>query len=188
MAAGEEARDDEGTDPERELRRRVALARIRQYPDPALRLRAAEVEIFDADLDRLIERMTALMQEAVGVGLAGNQVGVLQRLFVFVQGDDPRAIVNPVIASRSQETEVDEEGCLSLQGVHVSVERPTSVVLEGQDPRGRTERLELEGLPARVVQHELDHLDGVLIIDRTTPEQRREALATLRPKPALSLR
>ena len=168
---------------EAEARRQLALAQIRQYGDPALRLAAREVEDVDDDVRRLIERMTGLMQDAEGVGLAATQVGVLRRLFVFVDGEDgPRAIVNPVVVERGDESEPDEEGCLSLQGVRVPVERSLRVVLEGRDANGDPVRHELEGYTARVVQHELDHLDGVLIIDRTDDEQRKEALRILRPR------
>jgi peptide deformylase len=178
---------EEQLDPEREARRRLALAQIRQYPDPVLRMRANEVESFDDDLRRLVERMTELMQDASGVGLAGTQVGTLQRLFVIqpTPEDEPRAIVNPVIVDRSDETVTDTEGCLSLQGVTVPVERAVKVMVEGKDETGADVRLELEEHQARVAQHELDHLDGVLIIDRTTPEARREALGILRPEPLL---
>lgn len=165
-----------------EARRRLALAQIRQYPDPVLRLEAQEVTEFDGDLEHLVERMMRLMQDARGVGLAANQVGVLRRVFV-IQADDeeePRALVNPSIVERSEESDVDDEGCLSMQGVVVSVERPLRVRLEASDEEGNPVTLELEGLPARVAQHELDHLDGVLIVDRTTPEDRREAMAVLR--------
>jgi peptide deformylase len=176
----------EELDAEREARRRLALAQIRQYPDPVLRMEAKPVEEFDDDLLRLVERMRALMVEAVGVGLAATQVGVLRRLFVFSPGDDEvLAVVNPKITSRGDETEVDDEGCLSLQGVTAPVERAVSVRLEGKDETGRDVSYDLEGYPARTVQHELDHLDGVLIVDRTTPEARREALATLRPRVVL---
>jgi peptide deformylase len=183
-----QVRDDNGRDAEREARRRLALARIRQYGDPALRLRAGEVETFDEDLGRLIEGMTALMHDANGVGLAGNQVGVLRRVFVFTADEEDHALVNPVLVESSDETEVDDEGCLSLQGVLVPVERPARVTLEGRDAQGRAARFELSSAAARVVQHELDHLDGVLIIDRTTPAKRREAMKALRPRPLLSLR
>jgi peptide deformylase len=176
----------EELDAEREARRRLALAQIRQYPDPVLRMRANPVEGFDDELRRLIERMRSLMTEANGVGLAATQVGVLRRLFVFVRGDDDvTAIVNPEIVRRSDETETDDEGCLSLQGVVAPVERAVSVRLEGLDQAGRRVGYDLEGTPARTAQHELDHLDGVLILDRTTPEARREALATLRPRVVL---
>jgi len=178
---------EEELDPEREARRRLALAQVRQYPDPVLRMRANEVTEFDDDLRRLVERMTQLMHDASGVGLAGTQVGTLQRVFVFQPQaeEEARAIVNPEIVERSDETVPDSEGCLSLQGVSVPVERALRITLEGKDEQGEDVRLELEGHPARVAQHELDHLDGVLIIDRTTPEARREALGILRPTPML---
>jgi peptide deformylase len=181
VAEAGQIRTDE-LDAEREARRRVALAQIRQYPDPVLRMRANEVEQFDGELARLVERMTSLMGEAAGVGLAANQVGVLQRVVVFQPSseDEPRALVNPQIVERGEEAEADAEGCLSMQGVLVPVERALRVTIEGLDPAGEEVRLELEGMAARVVQHELDHLDGVLIIDRTTADGRREALAVLR--------
>jgi peptide deformylase len=174
-------------DAQAEARRRLALAQIRQYPDPVLRLEAQQVQAFDDDLKQLVERMTRLMQDARGVGLAANQVGVLRRVFV-VQAEDeeqPRALVNPSIVERSEESDEDDEGCLSMQGVVVSVERPVRVRLEASDEEGKPVTLDLEGLPARVAQHELDHLDGVLIVDRTTPEDRREAMAVLRQSSAL---
>jgi peptide deformylase len=178
---------EEQLDPEREARRRLALAQIRQYPDPVLRMRAREVESFDDDLRRLVERMTQLMQDANGVGLAGTQAGTLQRLFVLQPDSEsePQALVNPVIVDRSEETTSDDEGCLSLVGITVPVERAVRVTLEAKNERGEDVRLELEDHPARIIQHELDHLDGVLIIDRTTPEARREALRELRPEPLL---
>jgi peptide deformylase len=177
---------DEELSAEREARRRIALAQIRQWPDPVLKLRAEEVDEFDDDLRRLVERMESLMGDANGVGLAGNQAGVLRRVFVFrVADQEPRAAVNPAIVERSEELVADDEGCLSLQGVLVPVERPAAVTLEAQDVEGKPYRLELQGLGARVVQHELDHLDGVLILERTTPEARREAMAILRPQPIL---
>ena len=180
---------EEQLDPEREARRRLALAQIRQYPDPVLRMRANEIESFDDDLRLLVERMTRLMQEANGVGLAGTQVGTLQRLFVLqpTPEDEPRALVNPVIVERSDEAVSDTEGCLSLQGVTVPVERVLKVTVEAKDETGADVRLELEEHPARVAQHEVDHLDGILIIDRTTPEARREALGILRPEPLLGV-
>jgi peptide deformylase len=178
---------DEELDAERDARRQLALAQIRQYPDSALRMQAKPVEDFDDDLRRLVERMKALMVDAVGVGLAATQVGIVRRLFVFDRGDGhgAAALVNPVIVSRSEEAETADEGCLSLQGVLVPVERAASVRIEGKDERGKDVAYDLEANPARCVQHELDHLDGVLIIDRTTPDARREALATLRPRVVL---
>ena len=174
-------------DAEEQARRRVALAQVRQYPDPALRLRANEVGEFDDDLRKLAALMQVLMRDASGVGLAANQVGVVRRMFVFqpTEDEDARAVVNPVIVERSDELVSDEEGCLSLGPIRVPVERHVAVTLAGQDVDGAELQLELADHPARVVQHELDHLDGVLIIDRTTPEARREAMKILRPKPIL---
>jgi peptide deformylase len=174
-------------DAQAEARRRLALAQIRQYPDPVLRLEAQQVDSFDQDLLQLVERMTRLMQDARGVGLAANQVGVLRRVFVIQAEDEeePRVLVNPSIVERSDEVDEDDEGCLSMQGVVVSVERPLRVRLEASDEEGNPVTLELEGLRARVAQHELDHLDGVLILDRTTDEDRREAMAVLRQSAAL---
>jgi peptide deformylase len=178
---------NEELDAEREARRRLALAQIRQYPDPVLRMKAKPVEDFDEELRRLIERMSGLMIEANGVGLAATQVGILRRLFVFSRGEEDEviAVVNPEIVRRSDETDTDDEGCLSLQGVAIPVERALSVRLEGVDERGERVAYDLEGFPARTAQHEFDHLDGVLILDRTTSEARREALGTLRPRVVL---
>jgi peptide deformylase len=169
-------------DAQAEATRRLALAQIRQYPDPVLRLEAQEVEAFDADLAQLVARMTRLLEDAQGVGLAANQVGVLRRVVLLLAAgeEEPRVLVNPVILDRSDETEEETEGCLSLQGVVVPVERSVGVRVEARDAEGAPVELELEGLAARVAQHEVDHLDGVLILDRTTPEGRREALAVLR--------
>jgi peptide deformylase len=174
-------------DAQAEARRRLALAQIRQYPDPVLRLEAQQVQDFDDDLKQLVERMARLMQDARGVGLAANQVGVLRRVFVIQPEDEaePRALVNPSIVERSEESGEDDEGCLSMQGVVVSVQRPVRIRLEASDEEGNPVTLELEGLPARVAQHELDHLDGVLILDRTSQEDRREAMAVLRQSAAL---
>jgi peptide deformylase len=186
--AGEvvERDENEPLDAEREARRLVALAQIRQYGDPVLRMRAEPVEAFDEELERTTTRMLALMHDADGIGLAATQVGILRRFFVFRDEDEDRVVVNPEITATSGETEVDEEGCLSLGPARVPVERSLSVVLEGQDAAGASLRLELEGLPARVAQHELDHLDGVLILQRTDAESRREALKLLRPRLALA--
>ena len=173
--------DERDRDPEVEVRRRAALAQIRQYPDAVLRMRANEVEQFDDHLARLAERMGRLMNDARGVGLAATQLGVLQRLFVFRGQDaEPTAVVNPEITSRSRATAVADEGCLSIQYVLVPVERNVAVTLEGRGLTGEELRLELEEQEARVVQHELDHLDGVLMLERTDQQSRREALAVLR--------
>jgi len=173
---------------EREARRLVALSRIRPYGDGVLRMKAREVESFDDDLERLVERMTALMHEASGVGLAATQVGVLSRLFVFVDAGEDRVLVNPVITKRSSDAEMDDEGCLSLRDVLVPVERSKVVTIEGLNVSGERIEFELELPSARIVQHELDHLDGVLIIDRTDEDSRRAALAKLRPQPVLGAR
>jgi peptide deformylase len=174
---------EEQLDPEQEARRRLALAQIRQYPDAALKMAARPVEDFDDDLGRLVERMKQLMVDANGIGLAATQVGVLQRLFVFQASEDEVvALANPEIVERSDETRVDDEGCLSIQGVVLPVERSTAITVAGRDEQGAEARYELEEPYSRVAQHEMDHLDGVLILDRTTPEARREALASLRPR------
>ena len=177
----------EKLDAEGEARRRLALAQIRQYPDPVLRMQAREVQTFDGDLGKLVERLEHLLREASGLGLAATQIGVLRRVFAFLPDpeQDPVVLVNPRFTATSDDRESDTEGCLSLQGVVIPVERHVSLTVEGKDVAGKDVRLELEGLPARIAQHELDHLDGVLILDRTTPEGRREALAILRPQPIL---
>jgi peptide deformylase len=182
-AEGQIYEEEEELDPEREARRRLALAQIRQYPDAALKMTARPVEEFDDDLRDLAERMKRLMVEARGVGLAAPQVGILQRMFVFTPAaDEAAAVVNPEIVERSEETEVADEGCLSIQGVLVPIERSARITLAGLDENGNAVRYELDDIFARAAQHELDHLDGVLIIDRTTPEARREALGYLRPR------
>ena len=179
----EHEHEHDEVDAEAEARRRLALAQIRQYGDPALRLVANEVEDFDDDLRRLVDRMTGLMHDAQGVGLAATQIGILRRVFVFEPDEDgPRAVVNPRLVNVAEVQEPDSEGCLSLQGVRVPVPRPTRVVLEGKNAEGEDVRYELEGYGARIAQHELDHLDGVLIIDRTDDEHRKEAMALLRPR------
>jgi peptide deformylase len=129
--------------------------------------------------------MTGLMVEAQGVGLAATQVGILRRVVVVQphSDDEPLALVNPRLVETSGERATEDEGCLSMQRVLIPVDRHTSVTVEARGIDGEAIRLEFEELPARVVQHELDHLDGVLILDRTDPESRREALGLLRPQP-----
>jgi peptide deformylase len=179
----------EELDAEREARRRAALALVRQYPDPVLRMKANEVGDFDESVTGLVERMTLLMDEARGVGLAAPQLGVLRRILIYRKAEEEPvvALVNPRVVSTDEEVEAADEGCLSLGAatVVVEVERPTALKIEASSPQGEPISIEAEGLEARVIQHELDHLDGVLIIDRTTPEQRRAALAQLRPQPVL---
>jgi peptide deformylase len=180
----------ERLDVEQEARRRAALAQVRQYPDTALRMRANEVELPDESLPILAERMTNLMHEARGVGLAAPQVGILRRVLVYQTSEEEPvvALVNPRVTSASEERITEDEGCLSLgaASVIVPVERPQSVTIEASSPDGEPLVIEAEGLEARVIQHEVDHLDGVLIIDRTTLEARREALGKLRPQPLLA--
>jgi peptide deformylase len=175
---------NEELDAEREARRRFALAQIRQYPDAALKMPARPVEQFDDELRALVDRMKRLMHDASGIGLAATQVGVLQRLFVFLPNEDeePVAVVNPEIVERSDETDVADEGCLSIQNILVPVERSVNVTLVGRNEDGEEVRYELDDIYARAAQHESDHLDGVLMLDRTTPEARREALGKLRPR------
>ena len=174
---------EEQLDPEQQARRRLALAQIRQYPDAALKMAARPVEEFDDDLRQLVDRMKQLMVDANGIGLAATQVGVLQRLFVFqVSEGETVALANPEIVDRGEVATVEDEGCLSIQGVLLPVERSAKIAIRGQDEHGAEVRYELEEPYSRVAQHETDHLDGVLILDRTTPEARREALASLRPR------
>jgi peptide deformylase len=171
-----------GIDEETLRRREAALAQVVQYGDPVLKSRASEVEDFDEALAEEIDRMIVLMQESLGVGLAANQVGRLRRLLVFQTNSDavPQALVNPEIEWLSEETEPMIEGCLSLPRVVVEVERPLYARVRGQDRAGEPVVIEASGHEARVLQHEIDHLDGVLILDRTERAQRRGALKALR--------
>jgi peptide deformylase len=171
---------------ERLVRKEIAISQIRQYGDPVLRMRADEVEAFDDELRKVTARMLALMHDAEGIGLAATQVGILRRFFVCSLDGEDRVFVNPVVTPRTDDTDLDTEGCLSLGTVRVPVERTTRVRVEAEDVRGEHVTLELEGFPARVVQHEVDHLDGRLMLDRTDAESRREALALLRPRLVLT--
>lgn len=159
----------------------VALE-VKTFGDPVLKTRAARVKEFDEALVRLAEDMLVTMHEREGVGLAANQVGRLRRVLVAAIEEDEYVIVNPVIEASSDETEVLAEGCLSIPGIQVEVERPVAVTLTGQDAAGEDLRLEAEGLLARVFQHEVDHLDGVLILDRTDRESRKAALREWRER------
>jgi len=169
-------------DPEVAERRRVALQQVRQYGDPVLRSKARPVEVFDDELRAEVARMGGLMNDSLGIGLAATQVGVLHRLLVYrVEQDAPvNALVNPVIEFSSDDEEWAEEGCLSLPAVHVEVERPIFVRVRAKDEHGDDVVVEASGLEARVIQHEVDHLDGVLILDRTPKDQRKEAMRALR--------
>ena len=178
----EERHSEAELDPETIARRDAALARIRKFGDPVLRAAALPVERFDAALAREAERMASLMQDALGVGLAATQVGVLHRVLVYqAYTDDPvTVLVNPEIRWRSDELEAGAEGCLSLPGVHVQVERPVAVRVRGLDEHGKPFEVEAEGLEARVIQHEIDHLDGILVLDRIPREERKEAMRAMR--------
>ena len=171
---------------EQELSRRQREARrdIRVIGDPVLRERAHEVTEFDRSLRKFAKRMIRTMHDAPGVGLAAPQVGVLQRLLVYDVDDDPRVLVNPVLDEFSDETEESDEGCLSVPGVTMPVERPVSVRVQGLDEYGEPVDFRAEGFEARVIQHENDHLDGVLIVDRTSRSARAAALRLMRENEA----
>ena len=149
---------------------------IRTFGDPVLKTRAAPVETFDESLARLTEEMLATMRENDGVGLAANQVGRLKRVLVASVEDEDYVIVNPVLSALSETTEQGQEGCLSLPGINVEVNRPTAVTVTGQDASGEPLRIEAQDMLARVLQHEVDHLDGVLILDRTDRQSRKDAM------------
>ncbi len=182
------AEDDENEheppplDPEVRARRDAALSVVRRLGDPILKTQARPVERFDDELREEAHRMGSLMHDAMGIGLAAPQVGVSHRLLVYrVEPDSPAvALVNPQIEWSSRDEEIAEEGCLSLPLVHVEVERPVAVRVRARDEHGDELFVEATGLEARVIQHEIDHLDGVLILDRTTREQRKAAMRALR--------
>ena len=169
-------------DPEAVRRRSEALRYVRKLGDPALRAKAIPVDRFDDDLLAEVERMGALMDAAMGVGLAATQLGVLHRVLVYrVEHDSPVvALVNPTLEWAGREQETVEEGCLSLPGVLVEVERAVHLRVGARNERGEPITVEASGLEARVIAHEMDHLDGVLILDRTSREQRREAMRRMR--------
>jgi peptide deformylase len=176
-------------DPETRARRDAALRLVRKHGDPVLRSRALAVDRFDDSLREQVRRMGQLMHDALGIGLAATQVGLMNRVLVYrVESDGAiAALVNPVLEWSGDEREAMEEGCLSLPGVLVEVDRPVHVRVRAQDERGEDILIEASGLEARVIQHEMDHLDGVLILDRTTREQRKEAMRTLRETAAAPL-
>jgi peptide deformylase len=169
-------------DPETRARRDAALRHVRKLGDPVLRASALPVDRFDEALRSEIERMGELMDEALGIGLAATQIGVLHRLLVYrADPEDPLTVlVNPVLEWSSEETEAASEGCLSIPFVHVEVERPAEVRVHARDGYGAELEIHGSGLTARVIQHEMDHLDGVLMIDRISREDRREAMRAMR--------
>ncbi len=178
----EELEEEPQLDPEVAARRDAALAHVRKFGDPVLKTRARPVERIDDALRTEIVRMGHLMNDALGVGLAATQLGVLHRLLVYRVGPDSPviALINPEIEWRGNDQEIAEEGCLSLPEVLVEVERPIHVRVRALDENGEPILIEASGLEARVIQHEVDHLDGILILNRTTREQRKEAVRTLR--------
>jgi peptide deformylase len=169
-------------DPETRARRDAALRHVRKFGDPVLRTTALPVERFDESLASEVERMGELMHDALGIGLAATQLGVLHRVLVYrAYSEDPIvALVNPTIEWLDEELEALEEGCLSLPGVHVEVERPARLRVRARDVEGKELLVEAQGLEARVIQHEIDHLDGILILDRVSREQRKEAMRAMR--------
>jgi len=169
-------------DPETRAKRDAALAYVRKLGDPVLRARAVPVDKFDERLAAEVERMGELMVDALGVGLAATQLGILHRVLVYrVNVEDPvTVLVNPEIEWSSEELEIAEEGCLSLPGVHVDVERHARVRVRARDENGEELEIEAEALTARVIQHEIDHLDGILILDRISRAARKEAMREMR--------
>jgi peptide deformylase len=169
-------------DPEVEARRAAAMSLIRRLGDPVLKSRATPVDRFDESLKRQVSRMAGIMSDALGVGLAAPQLGISQRLLVYRVGPEAPVIVlaNPELEWSSGDTEAGEEGCLSIPGVTVDVERPVHVRVKALDEEGEERLVEASGLEARVIQHEMDHLDGVLILERTTRDERKRALRELR--------
>jgi peptide deformylase len=180
----EDATEEERLDPELAARRAAALEHVRKYGDPVLRSKARPVEVFDDGLRDEVARMGALMHDSMGIGLAATQVGALRRVLVYrVEHESPiNALINPELEWTGREKEWMEEGCLSLPGVLVDVERPVRVRVRARDPQGEAILVEASGLEARVIQHEMDHLDGVLILDRTPRDQRKEAMRILRER------
>jgi peptide deformylase len=175
-----ETRQSERDRVELSRREREARRDIRVIGDPVLREHALEVTIFDRGLRKLAKRMIRIMHDAPGVGLAAPQIGVLQRLLVYNVDDDPQALVNPRLDEFSDEIEELDEGCLSVPGVTMPVSRPVSLRVRGFDAAGEPLDFRAEGLEARVIQHEYDHLEGVLIVDRTSRSARAAALRELR--------
>jgi len=173
----------EGLDDEALERRAEALAQIVKFGDPVLRSKASPVTEFDEALAADAERMIAIMRDGMGVGLAATQLGILRRILVFQAGADapPTALVNPELEwSSERDAATAEEGCLSLPRVVLDIERPLYVLARGSDVTGAPVTIEASGLEARVLQHEIDHLNGVLILQRAPKDQRRGAMRALR--------
>jgi peptide deformylase len=169
-------------DPELEARRIAAMSFIHKLGDPVLKSSATPVDRFDDSLRRQVRRMAGIMNDAIGVGLAAPQLGISQRLLVYRVGPDAPliALANPEVEWASKDRETLDEGCLSIPGITVDVERPLHVRVRAKDEHGEERLVEASGLEARVLQHEMDHLDGVLILDRTSRDERKRALRELR--------
>jgi peptide deformylase len=187
VEGAEDAGEEDATpvaelDPEVRARRDAALSHVRKLGDPVLRASALPVDRFDEALQAEVQRMGELMGDALGIGLAATQIGVLHRVLVYrADPEDPvTALVNPVLEWSSEETETASEGCLSIPFVHVDVERPAEVRVRARDAQGKELEVQASGLTARVIQHEMDHLDGVLMIDRIPREERKEAMRAMR--------
>jgi peptide deformylase len=187
--ADRQAIEDEGDveeaprlDPEVEARRMAAMSFVRTLGDPVLKSKATPVDRFDDSLRKQVNRMAGIMNDALGVGLAAPQLGISQRLLVYRVGPDAPviALANPEIEWASKDEEYLDEGCLSIPGILVDVERPVHVRVRARDEHGEERVVEASGLEARVIQHEMDHLDGVLILERTSRDQRKRALKELR--------
>ena len=180
----EELEEVQQLDPEAEARRAAAMSIIRKWGDPVLKSRATPVDRFDDTLVQQVQRMAGIMSDAIGVGLAAPQLGISQRLLVYRIGSEAPliALVNPELEWQSDDSETFEEGCLSIPSVAVDVDRPIHVRVRAKDERGEERIVEASGLEARVIQHEMDHLDGVLILDRTPRDQRKQAMRELRER------
>ncbi len=183
----DEVKSPEREDEERRLevevleRREAALSHVVKFGDPVLKSKASPISNFGPELRSEVERMIEIMRDGLGIGLAATQLGVLRRLLVFQAGpeSEPTALINPEVEWLSDEMAVAEEGCLSLPRVSMDVERPLYARFSGRDVEGESIAIEAAGLEARVLQHEIDHLDGVLTLDRAAPEERRRAVAVL---------
>ncbi len=147
----------------------MAVRDVVKYPDPILRQQAKSVPKVDSSLKTLISDMTATMKAEHGAGLAANQVGVLQKILVYDDGSGPGILINPKIISAEGE-QIGPEGCLSIPGLQGEVKRAQTVVVKGMDATGKSVKIKAEGFLARIFQHEIDHLEGKLFIDRVEPD------------------
>lgn len=164
---------------------KAPLERLRTFGDPTLKQVTTPVLEFDSRLKNLAETMVEIMEREEGVGLAAPQIGSVSRVMVWKQPDEEgeyHVFVNPQIVERSEACCTESEGCLSVPGATVEVTRAEEIVVEAQGLAGERFRVELSSLPARIVQHEIDHLEGLLILDRTSPEERKRVLREMRER------